>query len=97
MQSCVYKIYRSKLSKRENNHVEDQELLSSSRMDCSCLDHVSCLCELVRLNAARTDCKVYALFNDFRRAFPSVDRNLLLRRLLDTGIEGKKSNRGKLQ
>lgn len=93
MQSCVYKTYSLLISRRVNIFAENNDLLSDVqngfRRDRGCIDHVYSLCELIRLNTSRPECKVYSLFVDFKKAFPSIDRNLLLKRLSDLGVDGK--------
>lgn len=93
MQSCIYKLFSLLLSRRVQLYAEGRGLLSETqngfRRDRGCVDHVFSLCEIVRMNTPRADCKVYTMFVDFRKAFPSVDRNLLLARLIEIGVDGK--------
>lgn len=93
LQSCIYKLYSLVLNKRLSCYFEENSLLHETqngfRPGRSCVDHIFTLTETVRMNLPNASSKVYACFVDLRRAFPSVDRSLLLWKLSQLGVKGK--------
>ena len=89
--SCVAKIYSSILNKRLQNFLEKNDVLSDAqngfRMGRSCIDHIYILCTVLR-NRKATGKGNFLCFVDFKKAFDMVDRNLLLYKLSNIGIEG---------
>lgn len=92
MQSCVYKCYSYILNRRLDTYLEANHLIedvqNGFRRGRGCVDHIFSLSETIRLNTGSPKSKVFACFFDMRRAFDEVDRNLLLRRLQNVGVNG---------
>lgn len=93
LQSCVYKLYSLILNRRLTSFFEDENILHDTqngfRKDRSCIDHIFTLTETIRMNLPNNDSNVYACFVDLRKAFPSVNRNLLLWKLWNSGVKGR--------
>lgn len=53
------------------------------------MDHVYTLTETVRMNLSNPNSSVVACFVDFQKAFPSVNRDLLLYKLHCAGVNGR--------
>ena len=65
------------------------EFQSGFRSNRSCLDNIFTLNSLVQLKLKRKAGKLFAVFVDFKRAFPSVDHGLLWRKLYEYGLSVK--------
>lgn len=93
LQCCIYKLYSLVINRRLNNYFESNELLHETqngfRRNRGCVDHVFTLAETIRLNLSQSDSTVVACFVDLKKAFPSVNRNLLLYKLQQYGVKGK--------
>ncbi len=90
--SCVYKVYSSILNSRlikflENNDIihDEQNGFRGSR---SCLDHIFTLSSIIR-NKLNQKKEIFACYVDFRKAFDYLDRDLMLYRFLEYGIDGR--------
>ncbi len=90
--SCVYKLYSAILNNRLAIFFEENDILHDEqngfRGKRSCLDHIFTLTSIVK-NKLNSGQEVFACFVDFRKAFDLVDRNMLLYRFLELGIDGK--------
>ena len=88
---CVAKIYSSILNRRLQNFLEKNQILADEqngfRAGRSCIDHLFVLCTLVR-NRKSMGKDSFLCFIDYKKAFDSVERNLLLFKLLDIGVSG---------
>lgn len=93
LQSCIYKLYSLVLNKRISSHFENADILHETqngfRPGRSCMEHIYTLTEVVKMNLSSANSRVYACFVDLRKAFPSVDRSLLLWKLNEYGISGR--------
>lgn len=93
MQSCVFKLYGLLLNNRVSTFLEANDKLHETQKGfCkgrSCADHIFSLSELIKLNMPEASFRVYCCFVDIRKAFPSVNHDLLLWKLHDIGIDGK--------
>ena len=85
---CIYKLYTSTINKRIMNYLESSDLLADEqngfRANRSCEDHIFTLNSIIRNKR-----NVYTAFIDLKKAFDFIDRELLLYKLLFTGINGK--------
>ncbi len=90
--SCIYKLYSAILNNRLAIFLEENDILHDEqngfRGKRSCLDHIFTLTSIVK-NKLNSGENVFACFVDFRKAFDLVDRNMLLYRFLELGIDGK--------
>ena len=90
---CVIsKVYSSILSVRINKYcdilnifVEEQNVFRQNR---SCIDHIFSITTIVK-NYICDYKHVFCAFIDFKKAFDSINRNLLFFRLLSYNIDGK--------
>ena len=88
---CVAKIYSSILNKRLQNYLENNNILveeqNGFRTGRSCIDHIFVMCTVLR-NRKLLGKDTFICFIDFRKAFDSVNRNLLLYKLSKIGVSG---------
>ena len=89
--SCLYKIYTGIIYKRLQ--VWADEILPPSqfgfRKGKSTIDAAKTLRDNIHLYVNSSSGKYYACFIDFEKAFDTVDRNLLLEKLIRYGLQGK--------
>ncbi len=90
--SCVYKIYSSILNARLTRHLDNNELIHDEqngfRRGRSCVDHIFTLSSIIR-NKIESKQEIFACYVDFRKAFDLLDRDMMLFRFLEYGIDGK--------
>ena len=88
---CVAKIYSSILNKRLQKYLETNKILAEEqngfRVGRSCIDHIFVMCTVLR-NRKMLGLETFLCFIDYKKAFDSVDRNLLLFKLSNIGITG---------
>ena len=88
---CVAKIYTSMLNRRLQTFLEKNDLLSDNqngfRKARSCIDHIFVMCTVLR-NRKALKKETFLCFIDFQKAFDSVDRNLLMHKLANIGLDG---------
>ena len=88
---CVAKIYSSILTRRLQAYLEKNSLLvdeqNGFRAARSCIDHIFVLCTVLR-NRKSLGLSTYLAFIDYKKAFDSVDRGLLMFKLSQVGING---------
>ena len=88
---CVAKIYSSILNKRLQKYLEANKILADEqngfRAGRSCIDHIYVMCTVLR-NRKLLGKETFLCFIDFKKAFDSVDRNLLLFKLSNIGVNG---------
>ena len=86
---CVAKIYSSILNRRLQKYLEENQILSEEqngfRTGRSCIDHIFILCTVLR-NRKNMGKDTILCFIDFKKAFDSVDRNLLMFKLSRIGV-----------
>ena len=88
---CVAKVYSKILNSRLQKYLSSNNLLveeqNGFRASRSCIDHLFVLCTVLR-NRKLSGQQTFLSFIDFKKAFESVDRNLLLYKLSQFGIIG---------
>lgn len=93
MQCCIFKLYCLILNNRMYSYAEGNELLHETqngfRRGRSCTDHIFTLTETIKMNLPMASSRVFACFVDIKKAFPSVNRDLLLWKLNRVGINGR--------
>ena len=89
---CIAKVYSSIINSRLQSFLEKNDLLSDEqngfRSARSCIDHIFALITILR-NRKLKGMSTFICFIDYKKAFDSVDRNLLLFKLSKIGITGK--------
>ena len=90
--NCACKLYSSLLNVRLVDHLERIGLLvdeqNGFRRGRACIDHIYVLTSIVRTNI-KDGGSIFAGFIDFRKAFDWINRDLLLYKLIKSGINGK--------
>ena len=90
--SCFGKLFTSLLNSRLNKFLEENNVLCEEqagfRKHYSIVDHIFSLKMLVDLYLAKNK-KLYCAFVDYRKAFDSVNRIALWRKILSYNIDGK--------
>ena len=88
---CVAKVYSKILNKRIQSYLEVNKILvdeqNGFRACRSCIDHIFVLCTVLR-NRKLQGKETFICFIDYKKAFDSVKRNLLLFKLSQVGITG---------
>ena len=88
---CVAKVYSKILNIRIQKYLEEGEILvdeqNGFRACRSCIDHIFVLCTVLR-NRKLSGKDTFLCYIDYKKAFDSVDRNLLLYKLSHIGISG---------
>ena len=88
---CIAKIYSSILNARVQAFLEKNQILvdeqNGFRASRSCIDHIFTLVTILR-NRKSLGKSSFICFIDFKKAFDSVDRTLLLHKLSKIGIVG---------
>ena len=89
---CVAKIYSSILTRRLQLYLEKNSILveeqNGFRATRSCIDHIFVLCTILR-NRKSLGLSTFLSYVDFKKAFDSVDRSMLLYKLSQIGVKGK--------
>ena len=89
---CIAKIYSSILNARLQIFLDKNQILvdeqNGFRSSRSCIDHIFALVTVLR-NRKSLGKSTFLSFIDFKKAFDSVDRTLLLHKLSKIGIVGK--------
>jgi hypothetical protein len=88
---CVAKVYSGILNKRLQKYLETNNILAEEqngfRVGRSCIDHIFVMCTVLR-NRKMLGKETFLCFIDYKKAFDSVDRNLLLFKLSNIGVSG---------
>ncbi|CAB0035830.1 unnamed protein product [Trichogramma brassicae] len=91
--NAIVKIFTQIIHERLYSWCEDNRLLpefqSGFRRGRSCQDNIFVLSTIIENRIRRPKAKVYTLFVDFKRAFPSVNHDLLFQKLHSLGISDK--------
>ena len=89
---CVAKVYSSILNRRVQSYLEKNNILVDEQNDFrssrSCIDHIYVLVTILR-NRKEQGKDTFLAFIDFKKAFDTVERNLLFFKLAAIGINGK--------
>ena len=89
---CIAKIYSSILNARIKTFLDKNQILvdeqNGFRASRSCIDHIFSLVTILR-NRKSMGKQSFLCFIDFKKAFDSVDRTLLLFKLSKIGIVGQ--------
>ena len=92
---CVAKIYSNILNRRLQNYLEANNILAEEqngfRAGRSCIDHLFVMCTVLR-NRKTLGKETFLCFVDYKKAFDSVERNLLMFKLSNIGITGHMYN-----
>ena len=79
------------MNKRLQKYLETNNILAEEqngfRVGRSCIDHIFVMCTVLR-NRKMLGKETFLCFIDYKKAFDSVDRNLLLYKLSSIGISG---------
>ena len=88
---CVAKVYSKILNNRIQKYLETNKILveeqNGFRACRSCIDHLFVLCTVLR-NRKLSGNETFLCFIDYKKAFDSVERHLLLFKLSQVGING---------
>ena len=89
--SAVSKLYTSTLNTRLSKFSEENDLIvdeqNGFRKDRSCLDHIFVLHNILRIRK-QLNSHTFCAFIDFKKAFDLVNRDFLLHKLQQLGIDG---------
>jgi hypothetical protein len=90
--SCLSKVFTALLNARLEKFVNDAKLIGPEqagfRKGFSTMDHIFTLHGLIEMYLKKQK-RIYGCFVDYQKAFDSVDRTTLWRKLLESGIKGK--------
>ena len=90
--SCVYKLYSSVLNNRLITYLETHNIIvdeqNGFRPLRACIDHLYTLTSLIRNKKAKGE-SLYVCFVDFQKAFDLIDRDCLLYKLAQVGLNSK--------
>ncbi len=90
--SCFGKLFTSLLNRRLTEMLESNNVISEAqagfRAGHSTIDHIFALKAIIELYLAQGR-KLYCAFVDYRKAFDTVSRTILWRKILAQGISGK--------
>ena len=91
--SCLGKLFLSILNARLVIFAKEHRLLTPSQLGFvagnRCSDAHIIIYNLIRKKCYEQNSKIFSCFVDFRKAFDSVPRDVLLRKILNMGITGK--------
>ena len=89
--SCIAKLYSKILNTRIQKYLESNKILvdeqNGFRACRSCIDHLYVLCTVLR-NRKLSGQETFLCYIDYKKAFDSVERHLLLFKLSQVGING---------
>ena len=91
--SCLGKLFLSILNARLVIFAKEHRLLSPAQLgfvaENRCSDAHIIIYNLIRKKCHEQNSKIFSCFVDFKKAFDSVPRDLLLRKILNMGISGR--------
>ena len=89
--SCLGKLFTSVLNNRSNTFLENTGLLAEEqagfRKNYSTVDHIFSLKMLIDIYLSKKK-RLYCSFIDYQKAFDSINRTALWRKLLDHNVDG---------
>lgn len=89
---CCAKLYSSLLNNRITTYFDSINFISDEqngfRKNRSCVDHIFTIDSVLR-NTVRSGGSVFAAFIDFEKAFDGINREYLLYKIYNSGINGK--------
>ena len=86
--SCTLKLFTSIINKRVVKFLDEQaELEDEQNGFHSCVDHVFALHSIINPRLEKGE-STFASFIDFRKAFDGLDRDMLLYKMIQYGIDG---------
>lgn len=90
--SAFAKLFSHILLKRLTRYIEEKKLLSPNQIGFlkgkSTADHIFLIQTLIEKVVKKGKCKLYVAYIDFKKAYDTVNRDLLLQRLKHLGING---------
>lgn len=90
--SAFAKLFSHILLKRLTRFIEEKKLLSPNQIGFvkgkSTSDHIFLIQTLIEKVVKKGKCKLYVAYIDFKKAYDTVNRDLLLQRLKQLGING---------
>ena len=90
--NCIAKLFSIVLNNRLKNFIDKNNLIKevqiAHKKGCRTTDHIFVLKTLIDQETKINKSKLYACFVDFHKAFDSINRDLLLYKLLHFGIGG---------
>ena len=93
LMSCLGKLFLSILNNRLGIFAKEHRLLSPSQLGFvagnRCSDAHIIIYNLIKNKCHSQNSKIFSCFVDFKKAFDSVPRDLLLKKILGMGITGK--------
>ena len=93
LQCCIFKVLSSIINSRVVEFMDKNSILADEqngfRKTRSCLHHIFGLTNIIRKHCLEGGGNNFSAFIDFRKAFDSIDRDLMLRTLTDNGINGR--------
>ena len=96
LMSCLGKLFLLILNNRLIDFVREKKLLSPSQLGFvlgnRCSDAHIIIYNLIKKKCHSQSSRIYSCFVDFKKAFDSVPRDLLLQKILDLGITGNVFN-----
>ena len=94
--SCLGKLFLSILNNRLIDFVKEKKLLSPSQLGFvtgnRCSDAHIIIHNLIKKKCHSQNSRIYSCFVDFKKAFDSVPRDILLKKIQNFGITGKVFN-----
>lgn len=91
--SCLLKTFSMIINNRLHIWSEELHLVpefqAGFRKRRSCADHIFTLNSIIQIHLRQKRSKVFALFVDFKSAFPSVNHNILWHKLFKIGLSAK--------
>ena len=93
VQSCLSKLFSSVLNQRLLQYVTEKDILRKEQLGFIAGNRTSdahlILQTLIQLNCHKKGQKIFSCFVDFKKAFDSIPRDILLEKILNIGVSGK--------
>ena len=82
-------ILYQRLVKWSNNNNAIPEFQAGFRYERGCIDNIFSLNSIIQIKLQKNNGKLFAFFVDFKRAFPSINHNILWQKLATKGISSR--------